>query len=133
MEGKKNFKEVQLMLKFFILKASHNLNLLPLSSESGLPTYWPSTTSSMTMGGVLLSTFTFSSRMSSGLVEAGFSMAVRQRTCNRWFCRMSLMMPNSSKYPPRPCVPNGSLKEMTTEEMWLRFHVGSKMELANRM
>ena len=97
MEGKKNFKEVQLMLKFFILKASHNLNLLPLSSESGLPTYWPSTTSSMTMGGVLFSTFTFSSRMSSGLVEAGFSMAARQSTCNRWFCRMSLMMPNSSK------------------------------------
>ncbi len=29
----------------------------------------------------------------------------------------NLMMPNSSKYPPRPWVPKGSLKEITTLAM----------------
>ena len=43
----------------------------------------------------------------------------------------SRMMPNSSKYPPRPMVPNGSLKVIVTDEILLRFQRGWKMELAN--
>ena len=35
---------------------------------------------------------TFSSRMSSALVDTGFSMAISVSTWNKWFCIMSLLM-----------------------------------------
>lgn len=41
--------------------------------------------------------FTFSSRRSVALSDAGFSMATMHSTCSRWFCRISRTMPNSSK------------------------------------
>lgn len=41
------------------------------------------------------------------------------------------IIPNSSKYPPRPSVPNGSLKEIVTEPMLSRFQIGPKILLAN--
>ena len=41
-----------------------------------------------------------------------------------------LMIPNVSKYPPLPWVPNGSLKEMTTLAMLSRFQL-PKMRLPN--
>ena len=44
----------------------------------------------------------------------------------------SLMIPNSSKYPPRPCVPNGSLNVIVTLAMESRFHVGPKIMLEKR-
>lgn len=36
------------------------------------------------------------------------------RTWSIWFCITSLMMPYSSKYPPLPSVPKGSLKQICT-------------------
>lgn len=42
-----------------------------------------------------------------------------------------LMIPNSSKYPPRPFVPNGSLKVMTTLATLFLFQMGWRMALAN--
>ena len=65
------------------------------------------------------------------LLEAGFSMAVRHMTCSRWFCMMSRIIPNSSKYPPRPIVPNGSLNVMITLAMLFRFQIGCRKVLAN--
>lgn len=41
------------------------------------------------------------------------------------------MMPKSSKYPPRPWVPNGSLKVRTTAATLVRFHMGPKMRFPN--
>ena len=41
------------------------------------------------------------------------------------------MIPKSSKYPPRPWVPNGSLKVRTTAATLLRFHMGPKMRFPN--
>jgi hypothetical protein len=40
-----------------------------------------------------------------------------------------LMMPNSSKYPPRPLVPKGSLKDIWMFEMLSRFHRGESSRL----
>ena len=42
------------------------------------------------------------------------------------------MIPNSSKYPPRPWVPKGSLKVMVTLAMESRFHVGPKIMFEKR-
>ena len=42
------------------------------------------------------------------------------------------MIPNSSKYPPLPWVPNGSLKVMVTLAMESRFHVGPKIMFEKR-
>ena len=69
--------------------------------------------------------------MSSGLVLTGFSMAVRQRICRRWFCITSLIIPNWSKYPPRPCVPKGSLKVILTLAMLSLFQVGPNIMFPN--
>ena len=69
--------------------------------------------------------------MSSELLVAGFSIAARHMTCRRWFCIMSLMIPNSSKYPPRPIVPNGSLNVTTTLAILFLFHIGWRTVLAN--
>lgn len=44
---------------------------------------------------------------------------------------MSRMIPNSSKYPPRPIVPNGSLKVTITLAMLFLFHIGCRTVLAN--
>ena len=44
----------------------------------------------------------------------------------------SLMIPNSSKYPPLPCVPKGSLKVMVTLAMESRFQVGPKIMFEKR-
>lgn len=109
---------------------------------------------------------TFSSLTSSGLVEAGFSMATKQSIWRRWFCMTSLhpetrdgiracrdsrvtimlssafslssrcaashrMIPKSSKYPPRPWVPKGSLKVRTTHATLFLFHMGPKMRFPN--
>ena len=41
------------------------------------------------------------------------------------------MMPNSSKYPPLPLVPKGSLKVMTTLAMWFLFQRGLNIMLPN--
>lgn len=73
----------------------------------------------------------FSSRISSGLVEAGFSIAKSDRICNKWFCITSRIIPNSSKYPPRPWVPKGSLNEIKTDAMLSRFHVGVNILFPN--
>ena len=43
----------------------------------------------------------------------------------------SRMMPNWSKYPPRPSVPNGSLKQICTLLMKFLFHAGWMNWLAN--
>lgn len=52
-------------------------------------------------------------------------------TCVKWFCMTSRMMPNSSKYPPRPSVPKGSLKQICTFEIKFLCHVGDRNWLAN--
>ena len=44
----------------------------------------------------------------------------------------SLMIPNSSKYPPLPWVPKGSLKVMVTLAMESLFHVGPKIMFEKR-
>lgn len=78
------------------------------SSSTHAPKHtWPRTVFSDLMGGMHLRTLTFSSRRSVASRDTGFSMATMLSTWSRWFWRMSRMMPNSSKYPPRPCVPNG--------------------------
>lgn len=41
------------------------------------------------------------------------------------------MMPKSSKYPPRPWVPNGSLKVRTTQATLSLFQIGPKMRFPN--
>jgi hypothetical protein len=70
---------------------------------------------------------TFSSRISSAEKEIGRSIASRVSTWSRSteisksvhqkemylrFCITSRMIPNSSKYPPRPSVPKGSLNDI---------------------
>lgn len=101
---------------------------------------------------------TFSSLTSAGLVEAGFSMATKQSIWRRWFCMTSLqpetwtgirvckgscvtvilgglvshrMIPKSSKYPPRPWVPKGSLKVRTTQATLVLFQMGPNMRFPN--
>lgn len=69
--------------------------------------------------------------MSSGWVEAGFSIAKRERIWSKWFCMTSRIMPNSSKYPPLPKVPKGSLKEINTEAILSLFQVGPNIRLPN--
>lgn len=41
------------------------------------------------------------------------------------------MIPKSSKYPPRPWVPNGSLKVRTTHATLSRFHMGPNIRFPN--
>lgn len=65
---------------------------------------------------------TFSFRTSSGCIVAGFSMATKLRIWSKWFCITSRIMPKLSKYPPRPSVPNGSLKVICTCAMLSLFH-----------
>lgn len=49
---------------------------------------------------------TFSSRTSSELVEAGFSMATRHSICRRWFCITSLGTEEAgARLSSRPCSP----------------------------
>ena len=43
------------------------------------------------------------------------------------------MIPKLSKYPPRPPVPNGSLKVNCTDEMLSRFQMDEKPRLENRI
>lgn len=43
----------------------------------------------------------------------------------------SRIIPNSSKYPPRPWVPNGSLNVMVTLAIVSRFQSGWNIVLAN--
>lgn len=74
---------------------------------------------------------TFSFLMSSAWIEAGFSIATNVKICNKWFCITSLMMPNSSKYPPLPWVPNGSLNVIWTDAMLSLFQVGLNILFPN--
>ncbi len=57
------------------------------------PLYCPMTTSSMAMGRMERSSFTFSFRMSSASSDTGGSIANSAITCSKWFCMMSRMMP----------------------------------------
>lgn len=53
---------------------------------------------------------------------AGFSIATKLRIWSKWFCITSRIIPKLSKYPPRPSVPNGSLKVICTCAMLSLFH-----------
>jgi hypothetical protein len=91
------------------------------------------------------SKLTFSSRMSSEEKETGRSMAKTERVCIKSgyqprtmievsysrFWQTSRMIPNSSKYPPRPSVPNGSLKVIWTFETKFLFKAASKNTFPN--
>lgn len=48
-----------------------------------------------------------------------------------WFTVSHLMIPKSSKYPPRPWVPKGSLKVRTTQATLSLFHIGPKIRFPN--
>ena len=41
------------------------------------------------------------------------------------------MIPKLSKYPPRPCVPNGSLKDITTLAILSLFQMGPNIRFPN--
>lgn len=69
--------------------------------------------------------------MSSAWIEAGFSIATNVKICNKWFCITSLMIPNSSKYPPLPWVPNGSLNVIWIDAMLSLFQVGLNILFPN--
>ena len=43
----------------------------------------------------------------------------------------NLIIPKVSKYPPLPCVPNGSLNDIITDAMFSLFHTGPNILLPN--
>lgn len=55
----------------------------------------------------------------------------RPLTWIKWFWITSRTIPNLSKYPPRPEVPNGSLNVIWTLAMCCRDHAGDSSALAN--
>lgn len=74
-------------------------------------------------------------KLSRFLIMSTNTITFLSHSCIRYFFIPSgppyLMIPNSSKQPPLPWVPNGSLKLMTTEAIPSLFHTGLKILLAN--